>query len=618
MPTVNGAATATGTGTATAAGAYGAPAAATATGTGTAALTAVIPTLGAATATGASTVTVAGGRLVSWALLTTTARAAARIKQPPSGTGRRIVITNTDLTKVCELPAAELGDLHITLNGIDEWTFKLDVHDTQAAELLGDANYFREAQYWRGDQLLCWGPIVDLTLDGDTLTAYCKGALWHLTRRHVGDLDRTNYLDNGDFEEGLTAWNIAKTDTISGIPTFATPNGLEALITRTTVKDGSRALQLLDNTSAPPTDYQEPFLWQEFDVTSGPLPLEVTLIGWVYLPSAYFTEANQRSTGLLIARLPTGYTGEGTSTPTGWYTDLYEAQWSTIDATTPQDTWVRQSVTITVPANSTETIHCRLTTPRGRCYWDRVSAVVNDYLHYTNTDQATIIAGLVAHAQDGAAGKSDVNIDTITPATGVTRTETWYYADHRNIWQAISDIVAATNGVDVRAIYTADQRFLATGYPQHGTHRTGIRLDIDGTGANATSLSWSHKGSEAATVVVGLGDDGGGGADREEAVATDTTLFDGLTLEEVFSAPTGTPVDVLDEITTERLAVLKSPETFTATLPADQVIGQLLVGDSIDVAICWGELTVTGEYRIVDLVLDRHDWARLTFNRRAL
>src|SRR4029079_10500561 len=64
----------------------------------------------------------------------------------------------------------------------------------------------REIQIWQDSLLWFWGPVVRLEIDDDTAQIQCSDPRWYLTRRFFGEADRTNVIDNGDFEDGLTGW----------------------------------------------------------------------------------------------------------------------------------------------------------------------------------------------------------------------------------------------------------------------------------------------------------------------------------------------------------------------------------------------------------------------------
>jgi len=99
------------------------------------------------------------------------------------------------------------------------------------------------------------------------------------------------------------------------------------------------------------------------------------------------------------------------------------------------------------------------------------------------------------------------------------------------------------------------------------------------------------------------GPSSGDGSDREEGGAIDTSAWsDGVTMEEVFTAPDGTPIDALGSMATERLTVSRNPISLEITLLPGRnpdPIGALWPGDDVPVTINRHQLHINGTYRIV-------------------
>ena len=127
----------------------------------------------------------------------------------PRGVKRRTVIVEQDGTQLGEIENAVQGSVTWTLNEWETANLTLGIDDPKADLILGEK--FREAQLWRGDQLLVFGPIVGTSANMAELSADVAGPLWHLSRRYMGKASRTNHLTNGEFTNGLAGWQILKT-----------------------------------------------------------------------------------------------------------------------------------------------------------------------------------------------------------------------------------------------------------------------------------------------------------------------------------------------------------------------------------------------------------------------
>lgn len=124
---------------------------------------------------------------------------------PPIEGAKRVVIVDTTGASLGVLENAVVGPVNYRLNEWETWGFTMPVTDPKAALVLG--SHIREAQIWKGDILLSWGPMVRPTVDDNNLSVQGSGARWHFSRRHVGKANRDNQLCNPSFEDGIGCWN---------------------------------------------------------------------------------------------------------------------------------------------------------------------------------------------------------------------------------------------------------------------------------------------------------------------------------------------------------------------------------------------------------------------------
>lgn len=659
---------------------------------------------------------------------------------PVVGSKWRVVLVATTGATIAELDNAVMAQLpSFPLTGWESWAFNLPVDDPKAHHVLDER--IREAQVWRGDLLVSWGPMSQPAVDDHTVRVRGRGASWYLSRRHVGKANRDNQLCNGGFEDGLACWNVLKgayfldyapvadgdarvyapgldgdkaLELNMDLKPWVSPSGATTSTTHTVVSgdtlwdlartfygsgtqwwriyDANQALiqsgavaaglwnphdpghwifpgQVFtipgitapEVVTAPDDDgtrWGDVYAFQEFTVAGGVRGVQATLVAWVYVRSDLLEGWGVHRRGVMLQRYASDFRTNNSWDPVdntwgGWrahYTDTIESTFSRLDEDHPLDTWVRHECTITVPPGVTEVLHARLSGVEGRTYWDRASLTYDSAFEQHQVDQATIVAELVEHAQDPAFDKNDLNITTEAPATGVRRTLVALHSEHANIWNLAEDFTKYRDGLDLGMRYTPTDRILTTHFPRKGVEHRGLHLQL---GRNVASFRWTFDGEAAASSVVLLGT--GDGSDREEASAIDADAFaDGLVLETVVAVGADTPVEALQELADEKLAVVRNPEVLTVTTyPHDpsrherNMIGKVWVGDVLPVTIrklapvlpdqlTWGEdplvwgddelafgelgyvaqFTVDDDYRVVALDFNPDDSLTLTLNRR--
>jgi hypothetical protein len=563
-------------------------------------------------------------RVIAWPLVSLRARSLFVVVIRPRGKKRRTVVTTLDGAPLGELENARHGTIVKELNKPDEWTFAAGISDPKSALVLDER--IREAQLWRGDRIISWGPMVRPGADKASLGVSGKGALWHLMRRNIGKADRTNYVTTGDFEDGLGGWQIANTSPLEPVSGW-NPALWTGTISRDRSLTGSRSLYLEQHASASPkygVSASTRIPW-EVDPAASPDGDRWTLVAYVWIDSAKWRGPKESRAGLQIARYSTTQFVTITTDPdpdtgeqmTVVYPAPIEGQIAALDDFTPKDQWVRLAVSLEQEVTGIpELVQVTLHAPDGAVYWDRVSLTLEESTKFYGADQAMIAKGIVEHLQDPAFDKSDVRIGTDTPLTGVIRDRVYLHSEHPNGFGALEEFASLDDGFDFSVEVTPTERTFRTYYPMKGTYRPKLELALD---RNLADFAWSFDGEAAASSVIILGQ--GSGSAREEGLAIDPAAFaGGLTLEEVFSAPPETPIDSLDNYASEHLASVISPEVLAAkTLPnVEELLEVLDVGDTVPVRIICGVLSIVGTYRVARLALNPDDSLDLVLNRREL
>jgi hypothetical protein len=536
-------------------------------------------------------------------------------------TARRLVVVDRHGEPYGELENATIGAITYRLGEPDEFTFTLPISDPKARLLLDDR--FREIQVWRDDTLLTWAVAVRPAVTKTHLAVTARGVLWYLTRRNIGKASRTNHVINGDFETGLTGWRIGALS-----PFEPLANRTDSVYSATNPTDravtGTRSLRLAQPDSGVPRygiQASQFFVWTA-DAVSTPEGDVWTLVARCFIPSNGWAGPPPDGCGIRLDRFSTTETistqPEGGG-PVETLPKPIESVQADIDDSTPRDVWNRLEVTLRSPVTGQpEFVQITLGCPvgDGGIYWDRVALSLDEGLRFHGVDQAVIADTLVHHLQDPAYGKSDLNLGTDMPATGVLRDRTYLHHEHLNGFDAITEFTSLDDGFDLSVDVTATTRTVRTHHPARGVHRPGLALEL---GRNVADFAWTFDGENAANQVIVLGT--GDGSDREETEATNPPAFaDGLVLETIFSAPPGTPIDSLEPLADETLTVTTAPDllsvTLTPTQPGQPDPAVLEVGDTVPVRLVAGVFTLAATYRVVEATLTPTDGVEVTLNRR--
>lgn len=559
-------------------------------------------------------------RIIGWAKIRFNARATLNLTIRPRGKKRRTIIVDSEGAPFGELENARHGAITKELNRPDEWTLALGIDDPKA-ELVLDQR-IREAQLWRGDRIVSWGPMVRPGADKVNVGISGKDALWYLGRRNIGRAGRENYVPNGDFEEGLVGWSVGYSNPIEPLA-GRKPSHWIGTIRTDRALTGVRSLYLEQKVTGQPKygfNAGQFFVWEVDDEVS-PDGDRWTLVAYAYVVGSKWRGPNHNSTGVKLGRWSTTEIvmigAEDGSTPAIPYPAPIESSIAQIDEYTPHDQWVRLETSFTQPPGTEpELVGIGLYCPDGAVYWDRASLTLEESSKFYGVDQAIIAKELVEHAQDPAFEKSDLNIGTDTPLTGVLRDRIYLHQEHPNVLASVAEFSELDNGIDFSIAVTPTTRTFRTHYPARGVFRPKCALEL---GKTISDFAWSFDGEGAANAIIVLGQ--GSGSGREEGYAIDPDAFaGGLTLEAVFSAPPETPIDSLDNLAAEYAVAAGAPEILAVTTfpNLEHVIEVLEPGDTIPVRIARGPLNIADTYRVSRMTLTPDDRLELVLNRREL
>lgn len=542
-----------------------------------------------------------------------------------------------------ELDRANVTSIEWTKNDVDSPVVEFDL-PAGAASTAPFEPLRTEIQVRADGHHLAWGVVVDdassSSSTGNGYTARNRG--WYLRRRFFGSSIPTNRITNGSFEadgpsggfEGWTEFGVSPRSGIYGNASPA-PFGYDL----PPPKDGDHAFFSL---GAP---WSERGLRTSFPITfTGRGPTKVTLDAFVNL--AYFTGAARNGYGLALLAIVNGEllawntTRIDYSTRWGWgRAGLAAATNPYAVPDVPEDldlSWIPVGCSLEVPNVSPDVapvgfIEARLYFPGGLVAWDHVVARAPEAFapDWRGEDQALFAGRMVEYAQN-APGKGDLGIGRNTPATGIilgpgrARYPVFDHARHQFIADGIAEVAAAADGFDFDVVTTPTTTTFRTHYPRGGVDRREtliLKLGRPEDGGNLKSADRTRDGVPVATsiVVTAQGTDADGNPVDLEGYASDTTATDGLVLEDVVAAPTGstTPRD-LDADAAAELAARSDLIPVLSLVTSDPtLLHYLRPCDLVTVEYQHLSATVSGAYEVVRVKLtDPHKRTlALTVNR---
>lgn len=521
-------------------------------------------------------------------------------------------VVGMDGTVYGELTTAVPTRVLWQLNLPDECDFEVSLDDPNLAQLPLAGSVVtphREVQVWRNGHLLFWGPPTTRRVDRSrrVMVYSCKNPLWYLGRRYNGKAQRHNFLTNGTFEAALS-------------PDWVTVTGPGLTATQATDQplDGTHSLKLVGASSVNADRYE----YQRFTITTAPDGLALFASAWVYVGT--FLSAALFARGLMIqSGLQVGV--------------------AVLNANTPRGQWVRLETFINLAPNVTQTVEVRLYGIGGTIWWDTAAVSVEESMSFVNgADEGAIctVAILTAQGRGPLAvvagdpiGKSDLQIGTRFPVTGVRKHPVYQFADHQKFYDGgkgfgiLDEFLQASDGLDIAIEYTATTRTAVGYFPTRGVDRTGqftftYRQTTDAPAASAgwgiVDYSYGESIENTANQVTELGGwstiSQDLGASREEAGYSDPAALGGLTLELVETAAQGVNVGQLQAVANQRgVRLEKSVVTPTIIVeePRDQtgtvtqaLIGLVLPGDIIAIDLYDGALAYQGHARLASVELN--------------
>lgn len=465
----------------------------------------------------------------------------------------------------------------------------------------------REVQVYRNGHMLFWGkPVTRRANSKDRRwTITCKDPLWYFTKRNVGRANRVNYLTNGSFEGGGTAWFD------DGAVTFSVITGADAYV-------GTKYARLVGSG-------QDGHIFNRWPMRSGPLGLAVFLTVWRKVE--VFTSPAGFNLGVVFER--EGATGPGAQAT------------SPITAQTPRGVYERVHLVVNMPPNVTEHLRASFFVGVGENHYDAATATVEEscqFLYPGAFDQALIISQMVRYAQGtGPLGvlapeKSDLHVGVFAPPTGIKKRRLYMLADHAKMYTGgqgngvLDEFLTADDGVDCRIESTPTTKTLRTYYPRFAPQRLDLPLvwrvfpSEPGRDASVGIVGWDYGDSlepsaNQVCILGGWGTSDDAFASREEGGYSNPSSLGGLTLELVDTAPDGAPIGALQSTANGKGAQLENPittPTFTVKEPRDpvtdevtaQYIGVLVPGMIVPLDVQDGTVVLEGLIALSSVGLD--------------
>jgi hypothetical protein len=219
---------------------------------------------------------------------------------------------------------------------------------------------------------------------------------------------------------------------------------------------------------------------------------------------------------------------------------------------------------------------------------------------------SAIVDFLQAHSIYSGIPKSELNITTDCPTSGVVRDFAFQYSDHMSGETALQQYPKLDDGLDYGI--TPDDRTFRTYSPRRGTDLTGsvtLTCTVASDAAHTSNCIVTRSTfdlAQGANDVVQLG--AGDGPDREEGGATDTMAFGGVTWQKVMPPVGNPPIDQLQPAAVRELAVVKNPVHYEATIIDPTLNGTLALGDTVACDFDHGYLSESADLRIITLSRD--------------
>ncbi len=219
---------------------------------------------------------------------------------------------------------------------------------------------------------------------------------------------------------------------------------------------------------------------------------------------------------------------------------------------------------------------------------------------FTSIEQFDIVWDLIAYTQAKTDGDLGITRASV-PASGITRSLTWYGYDRVSIADAIADILAAGDGFDFEI---KPDKSWWTYYPKKGSSLPGVVLEL---GKNIESYTWLTDAAGLVTDETAMGS--GSGANKLLAVSSDS---DARTTYGLYESATSYS-NIIDQTLLQGqadldISQLKAPRDQPSIIlkagDPDATIDSFSVGDHVKVRIDHGWVQVDGMYRVAKRVVN--------------
>lgn len=551
---------------------------------------------------------------------------------------RRVVVVDMDGVPVAGgfLEEAIHGAITWTRSAPASFTVTVPLYSTEAQLILGDGgdrgieSPYREAQLWRGDQLLTWGPVVSTSVSGDQLELTGADVAWYLTRRSIGPSQRINLFTNGDLNSGLTGWYNTVVRGWGSTP--EAPTAADANIQRVRVpSDPSKwALRLEDRTpyfqdindvepAVDPSTYPTWVTAQSFfTIPPQPVGTSITFSCWMTVDELIST--NDDDSPIFIGLFPANARR---------LEDLVAVEFGSFPNDLVVGQTFRAEVTVDVPAGQFVWGVASVRPPRGVAHaWD-FWLEWDGGLSYIAQDKALIMRDLVHHLTGSGAGSAQANAYPLRPFHGPTsygKSDVKISPSAAISGYQLTRIYPFTSGGGdgIVALTALAEDDATSGWQTvvsdtkrwwHAMRNLGVRWDCPlrwvPSGGNLTGFGWQFMGEQGANVVNVFS---AMPNSRGQATAIDTQSFGGLTLEDSFTAVEDTWDEDLPQWADTHLQGTTRPVALAAKLPAAPYFTRygLKVGEVVPVTIKHGALNIAGFYRIHSMTLTPEDFLELT------
>jgi len=476
---------------------------------------------------------------------------------PNGGGDWTAFVTDRDGTVIESLGRVKIGDIDRPLAEKPTVTITVPKSWPAIAEL---KVWEREVQVFRGGDLRFCGPVQQRSgssSKGEVLVR-CAGVAAYLEKRLYPVVPwRRNWILNPRFDDDLDRW------------TYGGP-----VVVDTEHETGSQSALLTGSAFIE----QSPNLMFSVDVTAV-IDVRVKL-----------SESTPDGAGLWV-EVP------GVDTGDGWGA-------ARITSSTPRGEWTTLRVVLFIKGRSAgRMVVVRFsTTDADDGVWvDRASlTVLPPDIIRSEIDEIDQVDRYISLSELIRATNVDLNIGVDSLAGINVPFNGW----HDRYVDEIIALMTATGDTDVDVVCTPRTRTVRSWSPRGVTHdpedltlRNTPGVGTDLARGNVASFDWDEDGGQARTAMTTVGDDGYRGTYQ------DSDLLGGLLLEDVQTAPPGTPLEDLEALSQRAVAEsegLLKPITATTCDPALYAIIDL--GDVVEVDLVDEGITFTGPHRIINIV----------------